>query len=79
MSDAWPDIVARDEWVAARKTLLLKEKAMTRARDALNAERRRLPLAAPTHLPADGGSCTTSIDLMYDANGGRYCSTLLAR
>ena len=39
-----PDIVSRDAWVAARKALLLKEKEATRARDALNAERRRLPM-----------------------------------
>lgn len=39
-----PDIVSRDKWLAARKALLAKEKAMTRARDALNAERRRLPM-----------------------------------
>ncbi|MGO4838323.1 DUF899 family protein, partial [Rhizobiaceae sp. 2RAB30] len=30
-----PDIVSREEWLAARKALLAKEKAMTRARDAL--------------------------------------------
>jgi predicted dithiol-disulfide oxidoreductase (DUF899 family) len=39
-----PQIVSRDEWVAARKALLGKEKAFTRQRDALNAERRRLPM-----------------------------------
>ena len=39
-----PDIVSREQWLAARKALLAKEKAMTRARDALNAERRRLPM-----------------------------------
>jgi predicted dithiol-disulfide oxidoreductase (DUF899 family) len=39
-----PRVVSRDEWVAARKELLAKEKAMTRERDALNAERRRLPM-----------------------------------
>ncbi|MEV0319504.1 DUF899 domain-containing protein [Streptomyces sp. NPDC050658] len=39
-----PDIVTREEWVAARAELLAKEKAETRARDALNAERRRLPM-----------------------------------
>ncbi|WAX95172.1 thioredoxin family protein [Aminobacter sp. NyZ550] len=37
------ETVSRDEWVAARRTLLAKEKAMTRARDALSAERRELP------------------------------------
>jgi predicted dithiol-disulfide oxidoreductase (DUF899 family) len=39
-----PEVVSRDAWDAARKTLLLKEKEMTHARDALNAERRRLPM-----------------------------------
>jgi predicted dithiol-disulfide oxidoreductase (DUF899 family) len=39
-----PQVVSRDEWLAARKELLVKEKAATRARDALNAERRRLPM-----------------------------------
>jgi predicted dithiol-disulfide oxidoreductase (DUF899 family) len=36
--------VSRDEWRKAREELLVKEKAATRARDALNAERRRLPM-----------------------------------
>ena len=36
-----PDIVSREEWREARVALLEKEKAMTRARDALSAERRR--------------------------------------
>lgn len=39
-----PTIVSREDWVKARKKLLNKEKAATRARDALNAERRRLPM-----------------------------------
>jgi predicted dithiol-disulfide oxidoreductase (DUF899 family) len=39
-----PDVVSRDAWDAARKELLQKEKEMTHARDALNAERRRLPM-----------------------------------
>jgi predicted dithiol-disulfide oxidoreductase (DUF899 family) len=38
-----PKIVSADEWNAARKELLVKEKAATRARDALAAERRRMP------------------------------------
>ena len=39
-----PEVVSRDEWLVARKALLVKEKESTRARDALNAERRRLPM-----------------------------------
>ena len=39
-----PQVVSREEWLAARKALLAKEKEMTRQRDALNAERRRLPM-----------------------------------
>ncbi|MFE0456129.1 DUF899 domain-containing protein [Streptomyces sp. NPDC058914] len=39
-----PEIVSRAEWRAAREQLLVKEKAVTRARDALNAERRALPM-----------------------------------
>jgi predicted dithiol-disulfide oxidoreductase (DUF899 family) len=41
---ALPEVVSRDEWLAARKALLAKEKALTRQRDAVNAERRRLPM-----------------------------------
>jgi predicted dithiol-disulfide oxidoreductase (DUF899 family) len=37
-------IVSMEEWEAARQELLAKEKAATRARDALAAERRRLPM-----------------------------------
>ena len=39
-----PEIVTRAEWRAAREKLLEKEKAVTRALDALRAERRRLPM-----------------------------------
>jgi predicted dithiol-disulfide oxidoreductase (DUF899 family) len=39
-----PKIVSTEEWRAARIDLLQKEKAMTRARDALNTERRELPM-----------------------------------
>ena len=39
-----PRVVSRDEWVIARKELLVKEKELTRRRDALNTERRMLPM-----------------------------------
>jgi len=38
-----PRIVSRDEWLAARKQHLSKEKELTRLRDDLSAERRELP------------------------------------
>lgn len=41
-----PPIVSPQEWKAAREALLLKEKAIMRARDALAAERRRMPWMA---------------------------------
>ena len=41
-----PPIVSPQEWEAAREQLLVKEKALTRARDALAAERRRMPWLA---------------------------------
>jgi predicted dithiol-disulfide oxidoreductase (DUF899 family) len=39
-----PKIASPAEWQAAREILLVKEKAATRARDVLAAERRRLPM-----------------------------------
>ncbi len=36
-------VVSQDEWLAARKALLAKEKEFTRKRDALSAARRELP------------------------------------
>jgi predicted dithiol-disulfide oxidoreductase (DUF899 family) len=42
--NALPEVVSREAWLAARKALLAKEKALTRQRDAVNAERRRLPM-----------------------------------
>ncbi|WP_280109692.1 DUF899 family protein [Nitratireductor aquibiodomus] len=38
-----PQTVSREEWLKAREALLAKEKAHTRAGDALAAERRLLP------------------------------------
>jgi predicted dithiol-disulfide oxidoreductase (DUF899 family) len=39
-----PDVVTREDWLESRKRLLELEKEDTRRRDALNAERRRLPM-----------------------------------
>jgi predicted dithiol-disulfide oxidoreductase (DUF899 family) len=41
-----PPIVSPEAWEIARREMLVKEKALTRARDALAAERRRMPWMA---------------------------------
>ena len=41
-----PEIVSPEQWEAARKELLVKEKEHTRAGDALAAKRRRMPWTA---------------------------------
>jgi predicted dithiol-disulfide oxidoreductase (DUF899 family) len=39
-----PDVVSREQWLEARRQLLAQEKEHTRKHDALNADRRRLPM-----------------------------------
>lgn len=39
-----PEVVSREEWFSARLPLLVKEKEHSRARDALHAQRRELPM-----------------------------------
>ena len=41
-----PPVVSPEEWEQARRKLLIREKEVTRARDALAAERRRMPWTA---------------------------------
>src|SRR3954452_16323469 len=41
---AYPDVATREEWLAARKKLLAREREVTHLRDAVHAERRRLPM-----------------------------------
>lgn len=65
-----PRIVRREEWLEARKELLVKEKALTRARDELAAARRSLPMVPVTKeyvfTGADGR--VTLLDL-FDGRG----------
>lgn len=39
-----PTVASREEWLTARTQLLRREKELTRERDRLNADRRRLPM-----------------------------------
>jgi predicted dithiol-disulfide oxidoreductase (DUF899 family) len=55
-------IVSQPEWDAARQKLLVREKELTRARDALAAERRRMPwLAVDKEYEFDGPNGTASL------------------
>ena len=57
-----PKIVSPEEWVAARRALLDKEKEATKQRDQLNAERRRLPMVEVTKpYELEGPSGTVSL------------------
>lgn len=56
-------IVTPQEWETAREQLLVKEKALTRARDALAAERRRMPW--------------TGVEKTYEFEGPEGTATLL--
>lgn len=44
MSSAQPPVASKEEWLAARKSLLLEEKELTKQYDRINAKRRRLPM-----------------------------------
>jgi predicted dithiol-disulfide oxidoreductase (DUF899 family) len=59
-----PPIVSAGEWEAAREQMLVKEKALTRARDALAAARRRMPWMAVEKAYA------------FDGPGGKKLSLL---
>ena len=62
-----PPIVSPQEWEAAREQLLIKEKAQTRARDALAAERRRMPwLAVEKEYAFDGPKGKVSLLDLFD-------------
>jgi predicted dithiol-disulfide oxidoreductase (DUF899 family) len=58
-----PPIVSQQEWEAARQQLLVKEKELTRARDALAAQRRRMPWMA--------------VEKQYEFDGPRGKASLL--
>src|SRR6201992_2064052 len=62
-----PPIVPPQEWDAARQQLLVKEKELTRARDALAAERRRMPwLAVEKDYEVGGPEATASLLHMFE-------------
>jgi predicted dithiol-disulfide oxidoreductase (DUF899 family) len=87
-----PAIASRDEWRAARLELLAKEKELTRAHDALSAERRRLPMvevekdyvfegpSGPVRLPDlfEGRAQLIIYHFMFDPEWDEGCSSCTA-
>src|SRR3954469_20980130 len=87
-----PKIATREEWLAARTALLDDEKALTKARDALNTKRRELPLVRvePDYTfdgPAgtvglldlcDGRSQLILYHFMFDPSWDSGCSSCTA-
>lgn len=62
-----PPTVSAQEWEAARQQLLAKEKELTRARDALAAQRRRMPqLAVEKTYEFDGPDGKASLLDLFD-------------
>jgi hypothetical protein len=61
MTPDLPQVATRDEWLAARRGLLAREKALTRERDALNADRHVRP-GMGGRLP----SCSAAADEVSD-------------
>jgi predicted dithiol-disulfide oxidoreductase (DUF899 family) len=62
-----PPVVSPQEWQAAWEKLLVKEKELTRARDALAAERRRMPrMAVEKDYRFDGPHGEVSLLDLFD-------------
>jgi predicted dithiol-disulfide oxidoreductase (DUF899 family) len=62
-----PSVVSPEEWQAAREQMLTKEKEHTRARDALAAERRRMPwMAVDKEYRFDGPNGEATLADLFD-------------
>ena len=62
-----PRIASRDQWLADRKALLTHEKELTKHRDRVNAERRRLPMVKLDKTYAfDGPNGKRSLGELFD-------------
>jgi predicted dithiol-disulfide oxidoreductase (DUF899 family) len=64
-----PPVVSRQEWDAALEHMLVKEKEHTRARDALAAQRRRMPwMAVEKDYRFEGPSGTVSLLDLFEGH-----------
>jgi predicted dithiol-disulfide oxidoreductase (DUF899 family) len=66
--DNTPPVVSPEDWEAARDKMLVREKEITRARDALAAERRRMPwMAVETDYRFEGPDGPVSLLDLFEA------------
>jgi predicted dithiol-disulfide oxidoreductase (DUF899 family) len=61
-----PQVVSREEWLAARKGLLVKEKELTEQRNALTPERRRLPMVIDKEYLFEGSDGEASLVNLFE-------------
>ncbi|MGH8504104.1 MAG: DUF899 domain-containing protein [Gammaproteobacteria bacterium] len=62
-----PKVVSRDQWLAARKAHLAREKELTRLRDQVSAERRELPwVKVEKHYVFDGPDGKQTLADLFD-------------
>jgi predicted dithiol-disulfide oxidoreductase (DUF899 family) len=65
-----PTVGTREQWVAARKALLKREKALTRERDAVSAMRRALPMViVEKNYVFDGPGGRKSLTDLFNGRG----------
>jgi predicted dithiol-disulfide oxidoreductase (DUF899 family) len=63
-----PPIASRDQWLAERKKLLTHEKELTKQRDRVNAERRRLPMVKiEENYVFDGPNGKQNLKALFDS------------
>jgi predicted dithiol-disulfide oxidoreductase (DUF899 family) len=66
-------IVSEQEWIAARKALLAREKTFTHARDELSAERRELPwVKVEKNYMFDGPNGKETLADLLSSNGSDF-------
>ena len=69
-----PEIASRDDWRAARMALLEREKELTRTKDRLSAERRRLPMVRIEKDYRFDGPATARYGCSTSSRGDASCS-----
>ena len=76
-----PQIVSREEWLAAREKLLVDEKRLTRERDALAAEPCN-PCSGDSQSPSRGKRAEAAMGAVWICSRSKRCAptpTMAAR